>query len=170
MSYKILSTAPQDVLKIEAVKNYLRISHDYDDLWLKDLIDAAIDSAENFLRIKLLSSICEMKFSKINYGVVKLYGHPIAKIIEVYGRDRSGVDHQLLHHSFKDDELQFECGGGFNDLTDKYMVGYINQQDIPAAIGGIMLHVAEMYDNHGSIILMSSEVQKLYQPYRKMSI
>ena len=166
MSYQILSTEPQDILKIEAVKNYLRISHDYDDLWLHDLIDGAICAAENFLRTKLLCSIVQMSFDKIENYAVKLSGSPIAEILEVTANDECN-----FAYSIKDNVVRFDYISGFKELRVKYIVGYKNQQDIPAYIRqALMLHVAEMYDNHGSVSVMSSEVQKLYQPYRIMSI
>lgn len=48
LKYQILDRENQDILTLKEVKNFLRLSHDYDDLLVKDLIQASIDYAENF--------------------------------------------------------------------------------------------------------------------------
>lgn len=48
LKYQILEKEEEIVLTIEEVKNFLRLSHDYDDALIKDLIQAATDYAENF--------------------------------------------------------------------------------------------------------------------------
>ena len=49
LKYKILEKESKAILKLKEVKNFLRISHDYDDSLVKELILAATEYAENFI-------------------------------------------------------------------------------------------------------------------------
>jgi uncharacterized phiE125 gp8 family phage protein len=46
--YHIIDKKLDSIFTLKEVKNFLRISHSYDDDLIKNLIDAAIDYAENF--------------------------------------------------------------------------------------------------------------------------
>lgn len=48
LKYQILEKESKSILKLKEVKNFLRISHGYDDSLVKGLIQGAIDYAENF--------------------------------------------------------------------------------------------------------------------------
>jgi len=50
----VIELFPQKLWKLEAIKNYLRISHSYDDNLIENLINAAIIAAENFINLHLV--------------------------------------------------------------------------------------------------------------------
>lgn len=171
MPYQILSTDSQAIVEMSALKNYLRISHDYDDIWLSELIYCAIGAAENFMRVKLLGSKIKMEVQSIKNNAVPLYGSPICEIIEVVAKGKQEVICAPDNYYLENDILKFKQAPQAQNLTVEYIVGYKDQASIPAVIKqGILLHIAEMYDNHGMISSPSGEVKKLYQSYRKMML
>lgn len=169
MSYQILSIAEQDFFDLAAIKTYLRISHDYDDPWINELINTAICASENFLRRTLLPTTIKMHFDKIYNSKITLHSSPISEVREIIvfdiGKRTLTADDYLL----KNEQIIFKHLPRFEYITVEYIAGYIKQSTIPNAIKqGMMLHIAEMYDSAGITAAISSEVQKLYQPYRKM--
>lgn len=171
MPYQILSTDLQNMVTIPELKNYLRISHDYDDLWLSELIYCAIGAAENFMRIKLLGSKIKVDIHHLENSEVRLYGLPISEIIEVVAKGEQEVIFAPESYYLEDNILKFKEHRRAQDLIIEYIVGYKDQTKIPAAIRqGVLLHIAEMYDSRGASASISGEVQKLYQPYRKMMV
>ncbi len=171
MPYQILSTDLQQIVSMPVLKNYLRISHDYDDIWLSELIYCAIGAAENFMRVKLLASKLKVDIQHLSNNAVKLYGSPICEIIEVIVKGEQEVICEPENYYLEGDVLKFKHRLQSQNITVEYIIGYKDQANIPAVIKqGILLHIAEMYDNRGMVASISGEVQKLYQPYRKMMI
>lgn len=171
MPYQILSTDLQQMVTMPALKNYLRISHDYDDAWLSDLIYCAIGAAENFLCIKLLSSKIKVYIEYLENNAVQLYGSPICEITEIVVKGDPELIYEPANYYLEGNILKFKQLPQQKNLTVEYIIGYKDQANIPAVIKqGILLHIAEMYDNRGIVASIPSEVQKLYKPYRKMMI
>lgn len=172
MSYKILSIAQQDFLCIAAIKNYLRISHNYDDQWIIELISGAISAAENFLRIRLLATKLQIHMRYSCKSTIVLPLIPVAEILEI--AVHSGVyDTKLQKNEYyvEKSTIRLRNLPLYEYLTVDYIAGYLDQAQIPASIKqGMFLHIAEMYDSRGTTISISEEVRKLYQPYRKMML
>lgn len=169
VSYQILSVATQEIFDLPFIKTYLRISHNYDDIWIDELINSAICSAENFLRKTILPTKIKMRFDKIYNSEIILHSSPITQIIEILGYKPS--EESISKDSFllQNEQIIFKNLPKFEYLTVEYIAGYINPNNVPKTIKqGMMLHIAEMYDSRGITSAISIEVQKLYQPYRKI--
>ncbi|MBP7190058.1 MAG: phage head-tail connector protein [Rickettsiaceae bacterium] len=170
--HKILNIAQQEFLRLEDIKNYLRISHDYDDIWLLELINSAIEASENFLRKHIIARTIESKFYTITNYSLELPFSPVFHIDRVV---TSYAGQNIIcspeNYILNDQLLKFQKLSRFEYITVIHKSGYEDQSLIPAAIKqGIMLHVAQMYDSHGTSSAISAEVGKLYQPYRKMRV
>jgi len=170
MTYKILHIAQQELFRLPEVKNFLRISHDYDDPWVVSLIDSSIEAAENFLRLSLLPRRITMQVNNPNGWHFRLPLAPIAEITALkYHKGEMSQD--VAKYDVSDDILKIGNLPAYEHITVEYVAGYIDQRSIPSAIKqGIMLHTAQNYDSHGTDVALSDEVQKLYQPYRRMRV
>ena len=172
MLYKILKRHEQRFITLDSIKNYLRISHDYDDEWIMSLVNATIEAAESFLRSKVLKSDIEV-IIEYNSGGAKI-ALPVSPVLSVTKITARSNGHDTVLHA-EDYELRSEyivLGNLplWHYLKIEYVAGF-EDAEIPHMLRqGIMLHIAEMYDNRGTVSSISSEVQKLYQPYRKMMI
>ncbi|WP_316353510.1 head-tail connector protein [Candidatus Trichorickettsia mobilis] len=83
-SFKIIEILPQELWQLNEVKNYLRISDDYDDNLITNLIDTALVAAENFIGLSLINKHIEFraKLQKQQQFVLKY--QPIQKIEEIF--------------------------------------------------------------------------------------
>lgn len=171
MSYKILHRSEQEIFRLSEVKNFLRISHDYDDMWIMELINSSIEAAENFLRIKLLPTKIQVLKDRLRNSEMTLPLVPVIEIISVSIKTSVEDDRRVEKYSLEGSVLKIHNPPHFEFITVEYVAGYANQNTIPAAIKqGALLHTAEMYDSHGANSAISDEVRKLYQPYKKMLV
>lgn len=172
MSCKILSVKPepQTIFSLENIKTYLRISDEYDNGWILELIDAAISAAENFLRITIIEKTVHTRFDS-PYEKIKLPLIPVSNVIAV---NIHKEEHEILlsqdEYEVHKDILLLKKPPSYNFLSVKYIAGYKNGF-LPASVKqGIMLHIAQMYDSRGTNSSISTEMQSLYQPFRRIII
>lgn len=177
--YKILNTEAQSLLHIDAVKNHLRVSHNYDDELIHRLIASAIASAEKFLGIGLLKRKIGLKV--LNNVVhlanrrIKLIYPPIINITKCV-TCINGVEKELnilpKNIDFVEGIVQIEpltqCD---SEIILEYDSG-LSVQDTPIPImQGILMHVGDMYDRDdpGDFMLPKHTIN-LYSAYRKWKI
>ena len=198
MTYKIIHRAEQEILRLPEIKNFLRISHDFDDLWINELIRCAIEAAERFMRFRLIPVKVELRSEYVNNGLIKLPIGSVAEVISITAKTNSNAgldpasrqapeipgqarddqirnqDYQLISpgkYEVKDFCIKLHDFPKNKSIKVEYIAGFIDQSTIPSVVKqGIMLHVAEMYDSHGSKTPISDEVLALYQSYRLMRI
>ena len=165
-SYKILDQKPQKIFTLEEIKNYIRITGDNDDDLLKEMLDSAIETAENFIKYSITEKIVEVTSYNINYVNLPLV--PVIKIMEVKadGNVLSGE-----YTKISQDRLEIISGTIYKELIVTYLSGYVDYHKIPAGIKqAIMLHTAQIYDNRGNINIFGNQIYEIYKPYRKMVI
>ncbi len=171
MSYKILRKADQEIFRLPEVKNFLRISHDYDDMWISELINGSIEVAENFLRLRLLPTSVQVRQRRLHNSEMTLPLTPVAEMTSIVIKTVTEEARRVEQYILEDSMLKIRDLPHFELITVEYIAGYQDQKAIPAAVRqGMLLHMAEMYDSHGANSAISDEVRKLYQPYRMMRI
>lgn len=163
-----------ELWNLDEVKNYLRVSHDYDDKVIKNLIISAIDSAENFLGLSLHQRNVEFISNVVGRRVFQLKYSPVIEITDVTF-EMTGRTRQLAKNEYSYDAeyaaLYLTRALAGEELKVSYTTGYENH-NIPHTISqGVLLHICSMYDREGDNALsMSNEVKDLYQPYKKIRL
>lgn len=171
MSYKILHREEQELFRLPEIKNFLRISHNYDDMWIMELVNSSIEAAENFLRFRLLPIRVQVQQDRGCNSEMILPLVPVVEVTSIFAKTAIEEAKRIERYKLEDCLLKIADLPRFELVTVEYMAGYPDQKTIPAAIKqGILLHTAEMYDSHGTASSISEEVRKLYQPYRRMRI
>lgn len=161
---------PQEVWSLEQVKNYMRVEANYDDDLILGLIDAAITAAENFTKLNFISK--QIKFVCNIYGKREflLKYNPVLRILKVTKKFKD-QENELTLDDYVIDQNILALTKSLNneELTVEYISGY-DKDNIPHAIKhGIMLHIAEMYDQQAqNCVGLSKEVKNLYLPYRNI--
>lgn len=168
----ILETLSQEYFSLETVKNYLRVSDDYDNELISSLIDTAIIMAENFTNLVLLTRIIEHISHNSNGQMINLNYQPIQKILEIKIQDKNKeiiLDNNV--YQLNTAGIYFDPGLFFKKIIIKYISG-IKPSLIPAPLKyGILLHIGELYERENSNeSSISSLVKNLYLPYRKVRI
>ncbi len=172
INYTITDIRNIEIWPLIEVKNYLRISHDYDDRLLLNLLNSATESAEMFLGINLNIKSLRVKINK-GSDVIRLKYVPILDIETVSLEDANGKSN--IMDDFGDiqtDGLTISLNSKYiaRDLEIEYQAGY-RGDSIPKAIQhGILMHVSEMYENSIDAVSLSSQIKDLYTPYRIMKI
>lgn len=170
----IIESFPQKLWSLEDVKNYLRISHSYDDNLIVNLIDASIVAAENFtglsLILKLVKSIYNQKQQSftVKYKPINI----IKKVIVEDGHDIYELKNEEYYIDYDNYSVNLNKAFLKGGLIIEYLAGF-EEASIPRSIKhGVLLHIAEMYDRQeqGSGYVFSNEIKNLYSPYRQLKI
>lgn len=171
VNHKILNIRNIETWPLEEVKNYLRITSDYDDVLLIGLVETATNIAESFTGLSLHNRhiLCEIKNAK---PIIKLKHVPVLRLtgVRLASKDEkedisddfgfvetsNSTLHLASHYAGKDVEIEYESG---------------YEEHIPREIQhGILMHVASMYEHSEDGTSINSEIKDLYLPYRVMKI
>lgn len=171
LKYQILKKKTEYVLKLKEVKNFLRLSHNYDDSLVKDLIQAAIDYAENFTGKFIDTRIVQCSVFRANKKIRVKYT-PLNKILSA---------EKIVHDRFEDisdsigksniDEALLEINPTYvdQDIILKLSCGY--GEKTPHVIKmGILKHVSAMYELNENSLDPVDEVRNLYLSFRSFKI
>ena len=173
--YKILEKTQQSICKLDDIKNYLRISHTYDDTLINKLILSAIDAAENFLRVSLTPKLILFTVHSPGQKLFQLLYKPVIKISSIL------IQHKNTDQSITDLKYELHETNGilslqkalqaYEILVLQYLSGF-EEIEIPNAIQhGIFMHISEMYEREEITASgLSQEIKNLYQPYRSLKI
>ena len=170
ISYLVKDIKAEEIWPLEEVKNYLRISHKYDDNLIQSLIESATEAAENFtgLSINQRQIECKIQNTKSDFTLRYL---PILRVEEVFvikkGRkdkitDKFGYVNITANRIYLNDDHVDQ------DIEIEYIAGH---KQIPRTIShGILMHVASMYENSENGTNLNSQIRDLYLPYRIIKI
>jgi uncharacterized phiE125 gp8 family phage protein len=132
LRYQVISTNKEIIWKLKEVKNYLRISHDYDDSLIESLIETAIEYAENFTGIFIHKRTVNCFVSQINQ-VIKLKHLPILKIVSVNSKVKNGRD------DISDKYGKFASAESSLTMSDSYIGLDVEIQVKPPAVAAYLL-------------------------------
>lgn len=171
-NFQVIKIFPQEVWRLEQVKNYMRVEASYDDDLILGLIDAAITAAENFTKLNFISKQIKFICNISGKGKFLLKYNSIFQILKVTKKFKD-QENVLTSDDYMIDQNILTLNKALNneELIVEYISGY-DKNNIPHAIKhGIMLHIAEMYDRQATnCIGLSKEVKNLYLPYRNIQI
>lgn len=172
--FKVIKLDQARLWSLDEVKNYLRVSHDYDDAIIKSLIVSAVDSAENYLGISLHLRKIEFTCNLSGRRVFQLKFNPVTQISQVI-KTLNERERQLDKNDYSYDAeycvLYLKQSLSGEELRVTYVAGHENI-NIPYAIKqGILHHICAMYDRDSDNTLsMRDEVKNLYHPYKKIRL
>lgn len=170
MRYEIIKRPQQNLISLDYVKNFLRLSHIYDDQLIEDLISAAIEAAENYLRQKLAKVVVKAEFFSASKNVeIFLPVTPVSKVEEVLlFNENEKVSHPW---EIKQNQLIIKNMPRHQKIESTYLAGYADVAELPASIKrGIIMHVAESYDNLDSNVSISDSIKQSYKAFRRLSL
>ncbi|MDP4709527.1 MAG: head-tail connector protein [Rickettsiaceae bacterium] len=160
-----------EIWPLEEVKNYLRISHEYDDKLIADLTATAIDAAELFTRLSFHIKQVNCKAIGVS-DVIRLKYIPILEIGEIYLLERGAKTNITNDFGYvHTDNTCLSIASSYigKDIEIEYKTGY--RDNIPRSIQhGILMHIAAMYENAESAAILSTQIKDLYIPYREIKI
>jgi hypothetical protein len=174
---QILHPAEIDVVSVSEVKAHLRIDHDIEDSYLLNLVQAATDYIENYIKQSLIMRTYIYRTENVNIenGMrkINLPMGPIHEIVSIHGAVTENIFDKIINRYVK-------CEGGIcigENFTQPIEIAYraglgIYPKHIPAAIKqAILMIVNDIYENRlGFSMEKSSFVRELLAPYQRMSL
>ncbi|GAB4164492.1 MAG: hypothetical protein Tsb006_4100 [Rickettsiaceae bacterium] len=171
-SYFVAEKMAHEFWSLRETKNYLRVSHDYDDELIKQLVYSAIESAENFMGISLhtkrvvvniknAATSFKSKYPNVIFinSVTLISGQLRNDITNTYGSFQKERNQICLHNQYKDKNIEIEYLSGFEG------------GNIPNPIKqGLMMHVALMYERTDKGIALNPQIRDLYLSYRVIKV
>jgi uncharacterized phiE125 gp8 family phage protein len=170
ISYFIKDIKLEEIWSLEEVKNYLRISHNYDDHLIHSLIESAKEAAEKFtgLSINQKRIECKIQNARKNFSLKYLPILNIEQICLLKKEEKEQITSKfgqpdiLAHQIHLNDEYVGQ------DIEIIYIAGHAKT---PKTIKhAILMHVASMYEHTENGTKLNSQIRDLYQPYRIIKI
>lgn len=165
--FKILKEKKQQLVSLKEAKESLRISYDYDDSLIFNLVDFAIDAAENFTSKSIKTREIEYTSNLQNKTSFPLKYAPILEVCTLTLKtDKGEMEVKNYHLDAETGLLSLRTPLAGAVLTMRYIAGY-SQDSLPLSIRqAILLHVAQMYDSSEQTDLISDEIRNLYGLHR----
>lgn len=170
---EVLEKSNNQIITLKYAKQYLRVDHDLDDEIIADMINVAIEMAENYIGKKIISSKLRMTiYGKLPFSL-KLYYGPVSKInsIKIFRENESYYLSIDKFHLEEDGEtLRINRHIISKQAEIEYYNGF-DRKDFPASIRqGILEHLARIYDSRGTDQSLPNSSKNLYQAHKKIRI
>ncbi len=164
-------------LTLAEAKLYLRVDGNEEDSLIADLISAARDAAEKYLRNSLVEQQWKLSFDDYAPQTVTLAYGPVVSVESVTLIDRDGnaqiYSSSLYSLNAGKDALRFNTVLYGHRIEILYNTGYGNPADIPAPIRyGMLAHIAAMYEQRGeaTLVAIPKHSVALYAPFREVCL
>lgn len=159
------------VIELLDVKHFHRITYDYDDNLLEDLISSALEYAENFtntqIRLAEIDACIESAAPKIALKFPKIQN--ISQLLLIVKSKKITLDKEHINFDPQRNLLTLSEDFIGRDLVVKYKSGY-KTAEIPGALKqGLLLHIGQLYEQNYSPEI-SRQIKELYSPYRFLKI
>lgn len=172
-----ITTPPaSEPITLAEAKNYLRIDSSDDDSLISTLITAVRMNAEQYIRRALITQSVTLAYDDYAPSIIPLAMPPAQSItsITVYDADDNAtiIANSEYRLSANKEQIFIDNAIFAERVEIIYITGYgDNATDVPAAIRqGMLIHLAELYDQRASDSQIPASVKTLYNPFRRIGI
>jgi len=185
MRWEVTTAPVGEPVSLIEVKEHLRMTGTVDDVFITNLIVAAREHAENWLKRKLMQQTVSQWLDKWPATYVDLMVGPASSLLSVltYAENGTQTSHPLTNfymqpgyapRLFRNAISWPICGRVADGIEISYVAGFGTETDIPPAIRhGILILVAHLYRNRGDSPEKSSAAsgaEQLWRPYRSVKL
>lgn len=150
---KILEIKEQNILSLEDVKSFLRVSHSSDDRLLNSMILSAISFAEKYIGTHIIPKVIEEKFKD-------------AKRITPSGKPLIKIEKIPCSYEIRNGEIILDKQ--YKEIKITYLVGV---EDIsPCLIEALKNHICLLYDKRGDPNMFSYQAKSFYRDFKEVRI
>ncbi len=162
-------------LTLAETKLYLRVDGTDEDSLISDMIVAAREAAEHYLRRSLITRQWTLAYNDCVSGRVPLPMGPVQSIVDVrmIAEDSTEtiVDTSLYTLSAARTHLCFSQSVSAHRIEITYEAGYGMAADIPYPIRqGMLSHIAELFDGRAAAGFLPDSALALFLPYREVTL
>ncbi|MCG1029308.1 phage gp6-like head-tail connector protein [Virgibacillus halodenitrificans] len=166
MNLKVITYPANSPIKLDLVKDYLRIDYGEEDALIQGMINAAISHTENFTRRSLSIKTYELTLNKYK-NRVKLPKPPFVSLDSVKDENLQPIEHVVLE---EDGTAFVVFENSFEKAIITYQSGY---EEMPKPIEqAILMLVSHFYENRElaivgtSVVKLPFSVEALLYPYK----
>lgn len=172
MKFEIITVEKFDFISLDRIKKFLAIHHNHDDELLQDMLEIAVNAAENYIGSFLKNTLCKIEIYKFLYNEIEIPYSPIDKIVEIKLTRLNDTELFLKENDYildsYNNKLKFYQAYIVKKAEIKFYLGF---QKIPMPIiHGVLEHIAKLYDIRGEEKAIPLSAKSLYQSYKKVRI
>lgn len=160
------------IFELNYIKDFLKITHDYEDLLLGQLLQTSVAYVENFLRIHITKAIVTAKIEGCQKVIILKYPR-INKIFSIT-LEQNNIQEDILDSfgiaDYCINKITFDdkCLG--QNIYINYQTGFTPDNIPPQIKHGILLHLSKTYEQPDTPIVLDKQIKELLQPHRIIKI
>lgn len=167
----LIAPPDDEALTLAEAKQFLRVEHNVDDALISVAITAARASAEEYLRVLLLTQTYRYEFARIAH-ILPLPVGPAQIVLEIRAYDAQDNDTVIDTERYR---LTIDgYGVVFPHIPDglRFSMEFTaGLSHVPAPVKqGMLHHIAAMIEHRAGQIAMPELSRQLYQPYRRVRL
>ncbi len=169
------SLPAEEPLTLAEAKLYLRVDHDEEDAAITQMIVAARQAAEHYLKRTLVSRQWKLIYACTLPMHVRLPMGPVTSVASMSVVDEDDVsatvDEELYALNASRTQLCISQAITGYRIEIIYTAGYGNAASVPASIKqGMLAHVEAIYEGRGEAFVLPDAALALYFPHREVSL
>jgi hypothetical protein len=160
------------IFELTYIKDFLKITHDYEDALLEQLLQTSVSYVENFLRMYITKAIIKTKIEECKKVIILKYPH-INHILSIF-LEKDNIQEDILDSfgvaDYAANKITFadKCTG--QNIYINYQTGFTPDNIPPQIKQGILLHLSKTYEQPENPIVIDKQIKELLQPYRIIKI
>lgn len=160
------------VVELNHIKDFLKITHDYEDILLEQLLQTSLSYVENFLGMSISKAIIKADIEECKKVIVLKYPR-INQILSII-LEKDKVQEDILNSfgvaDYRANKITFadKCIG--HNICINYQIGFTSDNIPPQIKHGILLHLSKIYEQPDNPIFLDKQIKELLQPYRVIKI
>lgn len=160
------------IFELSYIKDFLKITHDYEDILLGQLLQISVSYVENFLRMRVTKTIVNAEIKECQKVIILKYPH-INQILSII-LEKNNIQEDILNSfgvaDYFTNKITFADKYIGQNICISYQSGF-TPENIPLQIKhGILLHLSKTYEQPDNPIFIDQQIKELLQPYRIIKI
>ena len=170
--YLIDSIVEDEVINLKFLKKSLWITHDHDDALLRQILESAIYSAENYMKVNLQRRRVFADVRNYQGDHIILPVTPASRVEKITSinkdSDAKNITLSRGDVDLKKGKIYLNKNYHNHEIKIIYLTGY---DKLPAPIiQGILIHACEIYDQQNLFLSINDIIADFYRPYRGMRL
>jgi hypothetical protein len=160
------------IFELTYIKDFLKITHDYEDVLLGHMLQTSVSYVENFLRMHITKAIIKTKIEKCQKVLILKYPR-INNILSIF-LEKNNIQEDVLNSfgvvDYTANKITFaeKCLG--QNIYINYQTGFTPDNVPPQIKHGILLHLSKTYEQPDNPIVIDKQIKELLQPHRIIKI
>ncbi|MCP5370026.1 MAG: phage gp6-like head-tail connector protein [Rickettsiaceae bacterium] len=172
ISYEIKQNK-SNIFELSYIKDFLKITHDYEDMLLANLLNTSISYAEKLLRICITSSTIKANIEESHKNIILKYPS-INSILSIILKTKEMIEEDITENfgtaDYQINKITLADQFVGQNICFNYQTGFAPDNIPPQIKQAILLHLAKTYEQPANTSLIDKQIKELLIPYRIIKI